>query len=198
MSKLPTPTNPPKEAAQQPATTVPAPTRINPWALPRPGVLTETRTFTDPRLPGLALTVTLQASGGFGFEMDCWERGENLVARYVEGRENADGIREPAEPLIDPKGVPLRLNASLARIIGRLQAMQVAENEPVYQPNEWAAIAEGMPTAFRALNAWADKLLKQTRGSTKNEPGARGETASTLPLITMRPTTPNSSPETTP
>lgn len=129
----------------------------------------ETRTFADPCLPDLAMTVTLRALSGCPFERKCRKSGDKLVSRYVQGKQNGDGTREPIEPLFDSMGSSIRLSESLARIIGRLQVMQVSEGETPYQPHEWATIAERMPTAFRALMLWSDRLLKQTKDSVKQQ-----------------------------
>ena len=149
---------------------------FDPYQLDRPAPRTETRTFTDPAHPAVALTLTVSVSDEAPSKMRVYKRIADNQAEYIEGR------LDPDAPLV-PGGLPGRfapavvrfrkpgqesviaLEDRTCRFISVLQMLEVREaNENGTAPPEksveyWAAVAVTLPTAFLDAGMWASTLL---------------------------------------
>jgi hypothetical protein len=126
--------------------------KLNIMALPRPERPEETRTFSDPAQPGAELVLTFRALD-LCRQAVAEEEAARLAATYAVNW----------FPM--PNGPPVQVTEGIAQSACLLAAMQVAEPEERYSPEEWIAMMANMPTAFQAVLTWAGELSARAQQS---------------------------------
>jgi len=150
---------------------------FDPYQLDRPAPRTETRTFTDPAHPAVALTLTVSISDEAPSKMRVYKRIADNQTEYIDGRIDPEAV-------IPASGLPIRfapavvrfrkpgqesviaLEDRTCRFISVLQMLEVrtADDNGVVPPEKsveyWAAVAVTLPTAFLDAGMWASTLLE--------------------------------------
>jgi hypothetical protein len=135
----------------------------NLYALPRPRQRVETRMFSDPLQPGVAVTLTLKAP-----DQVMTAQFADLANIYIEqhitgGME--DGARIEPAPMMIPGGgenapVAVPLTPGLCRTLAMLVTMQVGPEADRYTAVDLVAVMDRMPHAFDRIADWAADLVQ--------------------------------------
>lgn len=135
--------------------------KINTATLPRPAAIIETRIFTDDRVPGAELTVTLKASAEFGDMLDVTDLGERLVHNYAQN----------TSPPVSLGKKKIKITPALCMAIATIMTMQQGGPDECYEAEDWFRISVAMPAAMSQIYLWASDLLKRTSTVEKDDDG---------------------------
>lgn len=160
--------------------------RINPYALPRPPVKIETRTFTESYEDGQTAEITLTLrTMGVTDQMRAAEEADKLWTLHGVGEAPDYAIA----PLPEEGVAPSRI---LFGMVCLLWICQVVETEnDRYTPYEWITILARMPTVQRHAQKWINTLMGLGESERKNSPGA-GTGSSSAPRSNSPESTPKS------
>lgn len=122
--------------------------RLNPWDLPRPETVVETRTFRDPSQPEAEIRLTLRGLGPFEI---------SAIARQSEDlRATWDGNTMPL-----PDGSTVEIDTNTCNIIAALMAMEVpAPGESAGDMLWWIGVAIKFPSAWSQIVLWCNQMLE--------------------------------------
>jgi hypothetical protein len=137
----------------------------------RPVMPLETKSFTDPLQPGVAIELTLQAFDGLRQEL-MRERAADLTAEFITGRDGADPKPFPAIEDASGRMTIPELSTSLMNAIALCQTMEVGdEPSSIY---EWVHLAACFPSVWTEIQIWAGDLLARANQTLGNVLGASG------------------------
>ena len=179
--------------------------RLNPFSLPRPSLAFGMKTFTDPLQPAAEVTLCVQVGAGISWDLRRDALAQTFVERHVEG--TAEG--QPPIPVMLPTGnllgspmAPVPVTGMLCTVIATLMLAEADAKAPEpFSFEEWVALSEAMPTAFKEIVEWVGGLKADAaEGSNPagNGAGASGAPLSDSPSTMDSVTTPESSSDATP
>lgn len=157
---------------------------LNPFTLPRPiSAGDETRTFTDPKQPGVELTLTLSTDADYSATLT----SQVLAGTYAKTK-------------IGPLAIPIKygermvtITPELCGVIALLETMQKPDETGVkYSFDQWAVLNVAMPSAMAKIADWAYEILGDGDSDTDLDGGPKvpnglaafSETASEQPQNT--------------
>lgn len=129
---------------------------LNPLSLSVPSKpQAETRTFTDPRQPGVEFTITLRASSGLLYDMGTDDLANDYIRRYSVGM--PDGVQVSGAGRV-------KVGPSLCAVIAELERAQVPDpEEPPYIFEEWLTLIHRAPDAFAQIVLFKEELFRQEK-----------------------------------
>lgn len=126
---------------------------INFHALAAPSRKKVERSFTDPALPGLTLTLLLEEPDALT-DYAAAEVSAELVRRYLDGD---PAIGMPPQPFVVGEE-PRTLSPLLCDDVGRLVAMQAEGWADRYEPEEVLQMAFKAPGLWRQVRRWVREV----------------------------------------
>jgi hypothetical protein len=120
---------------------------VDPFTLPRPELITETRTFTDDSAPGVEIEVTLQSSGDFTLPMAVNTTAREYIRTY--GAKNAIPIMVG--------GRKVDVTDELCYFVALLTALETEPSSFEF----WAATSVTMRYAMAEIAVWAEALINR-------------------------------------
>ena len=153
--------------------------KINTTTLMRRKRRYETRSFTDPDVPGEVLTLTLCPQDVL-IGAQAQDLAEELWEEYGPDK---DGDKKPFEIFTDPEDTePTFLSKTFVTLTAAICVSQGGEPKEKYSPDDLIAIALAMPTAWTSACEWAGELSQ--RSKTEGNRSGAGEASSSAPVST--------------
>lgn len=152
---------------------------VDPFNLPRPELITETRTFTDDILPGSEIEVTFQSSGDFTLPMTIRTKGQEFVRTY--GAKNAIPIMVGGRVVV--------VTEQLCYFIAAIMALETEPSTFEF----WAATSVTMPFAMSQIAVWAEEVLSM-ESHIKESTNANGDKVVEAPNVSAVTTEQSSEP----